>query len=101
MSPEQELRVAGNTDTKMLASCIVKNHEDGRRVFLSCIGVASISQAFKAVAVANGFVAPQGYVLVMLPSFYVARFMDKESKEMIDRTAMRISVLKQRMGSTS
>lgn len=91
---EQELRVAAGTGTHVLATSIVKNFEEGKRVVLSCIGVKSQSQALKAVAVANGYVAPKGFVFVMLPSFHVTRFPDKDQGCVVEKTAVRFALIK-------
>jgi stage V sporulation protein SpoVS len=91
---EQELRVAGQTATGALASAIVKNIDDGKRVVLSCIGCMPTLLAAKAVAAANGLIAPHGYVLYMLPTFHVTKFPHNE-----ERTAMHFVLVKQRIGS--
>jgi stage V sporulation protein SpoVS len=91
---EQELKVAATTDVQYLATSIVRNTEEGKQVILSCIGVQPQSQAVKAVAIANGHVAPQGFVFVLLPSFHVTRFTDRVSMEQVERTAMKFACIK-------
>lgn len=94
-----ELRVASSTDVNMLATSLSKNIEEGKSVSLSCIGLQPLSQAVKAVAVANGFVAPQGFVFVLLPSFSVTKFPDRETGEMVERTAIKFTLVKYWIGS--
>jgi len=69
-TPDMELRVKNTTNVQHLATSIVKNIEEGRKVFMSCIGVQSISQATKSLAIANGKVAPTGYMLCCIPAFH-------------------------------
>lgn len=95
---EQELKVASTTDVQLLATSIVKNSEEGKAVVLSCIGVQPQSQASKAVAIANGHVAPQGYIFLMCPSFHVTRFPDRVKQEMVERTAIRYALIKYYIG---
>ena len=91
-SPEMTLRVAGSTDTQLLATSLVKNEEEGKRVVLQCIGVAPISQALKAVALANGQVAPNGFVFTATPTFATVRFPDRDTQELVERVAIRLFI---------
>lgn len=93
---EQELRVANSTDVRYLATAILRYLDEGKRVYLSCIGVQTISQACKSVAVANGELAPQGYVLTLLPTFQVRNFED--NGETVERTVLRFSLHEQAIG---
>lgn len=95
---EQELRVATSTNVQLLATSIVRNVEEGKRVTLSCIGVQPVSQAVKAVAIANGQVAPHGMVFFISPAFHVAHFKDRESNEDVERTVMRLTIVVHRIG---
>jgi stage V sporulation protein SpoVS len=96
--PDQELRVGAQTDVKTLATALVKYNEEGNRVTLSCIGVPSTLQAMKAVAAANGQVAPRGYFFSVIPTFHVTRFPDRETGQTVERTAMLFALFKHRMG---
>ena len=93
-----ELRVGGSTNVHHLAKSIVKSIEEGKQIILSCIGLPAISVAVKSVAVANGHTAPQGNVLYMLPSFQLKAFADKETGKMIEMTAVRLTIVRRRIG---
>jgi stage V sporulation protein SpoVS len=94
-----ELRVASTTDVNLLATSLTKNVEEGKSVSLSCIGLQPLSQAVKAVAVGNGFTAPHGFVFVMMPSFSVTKFPDRETGEVVERTAIKFTLVKYWIGS--
>ena len=64
-----ELRVSGATQPMNLAKSIIGYMEEGKRPALSCIGFPSLAVAVKAVAIANGEMAPQGKLLCIFPSF--------------------------------
>lgn len=87
------LRVAGDTIVEHLATSVVKYIEEGYRVVMACIGCMPIMQATKAVAVANSRTGPHGFFLSMLPSFNIVRFPDKETREIVERTAMHFTVI--------
>jgi stage V sporulation protein S len=88
------LRVAAQTEVHKLAHSIQKNVEEGARVVLSCVGVATINQAVKSVAIANGKTAQKGYVLLLLPTFH-----NETREENVDHTVIRFIVLRHLIGS--
>jgi stage V sporulation protein S len=66
----QELKVAGGSDAKALGSSIAHYILEGKQVQLRALGAAAVNQSVKAVAIANGWVAPRrGKVLALVPSF--------------------------------
>ena len=89
-----ELRVSKSTNAKALASSIMRVFEDGRRVEISCIGVAALSQAVKAVAIAMGETGPQGYLLAIVPAFDTKMVKDRDSGEDHELTSMKLKVFK-------
>ena len=63
------LRVGGGTNAQSLASAIAHAVYGNRKVVLRAVGAGAVNQAVKAVAIARGFVAPNGYDLSMRPGF--------------------------------
>jgi stage V sporulation protein SpoVS len=95
----KELRVAADTDVQHLATAIVRYNDEGSKVHLSCIGVHSISQGVKATAIANGKVAPAGFIYLLLPAFDMTHFRDNQTQEMVERTVLKLQVIKYSLGS--
>jgi len=83
-----ELKVAATTDTKKLASSIASLLDRYPFCRLIAIGAGAVNQAVKSVAIANGFTAPKGYVVVILPSF------TKVVLSGVEKTGMRMVVQK-------
>ena len=97
VAPKEEqiiLRVSNSTDVHKLATSIKKNDAESRRVVISCIGVQTINQAMKSVAIANGQVASSGYVFFTLPYFHV-----EQQENGVEQTIMRFAVVKHLIGS--
>lgn len=88
----EELRVSGATQTRPLATSILRYFDEGRRVALSCIGAQAAAQALKAVACANGELASQGRLLAIIPTFDIRRQADRVTGEEIELTAIRLIV---------
>lgn len=63
------LRVSGSSPVAPLASAISHGIYDGKTVLMRAIGAAAVNQAVKAIAVAQGYVAPRGLVLCTRPGF--------------------------------
>lgn len=66
---EEVLRVKGSSPAAALASAISYGVYDGQTVTLRAIGAAAVNQAVKAIAIAQGYVAPRGLVLYTRPGF--------------------------------
>lgn len=66
---KMELLVGRSTQQRELAWAIAKHFEEGKDIEIRAIGVHCINTACKAVAIANGLLAPKGSRLAMLPSF--------------------------------
>jgi stage V sporulation protein S len=77
-----ELRVAARTPTAELASAISHAVYDSKKVILRAIGAGAVSQAVKAIIVAQGYAAQRGLTLANRPGFITIK-MDGE-----DRTAI-------------
>lgn len=87
-----DLRVASSTNIQYLATSIVKYFQEGRRVQISAIGVVPISTAIKALIIANGKVAPEGRVFVMVPYFFTDDVDNRESGLTEQKTVIKLSV---------
>ena len=56
-----ELKVAADSNPSSVAGAIAKNIQERKHVELVGIGAGAINQLNKAVAIASGYVAPNGY----------------------------------------
>lgn len=79
--PQQILRVASNTGVSQLATSLLKYVQEGSDVTLSCIGVASIAQALKACARANGEAVTNGMCLSLVPTYALKKLVDGDGQE--------------------
>lgn len=82
----ETLKVSAHSKTKALAGALAAVIRTEGVVELQAIGAGAVNQAIKAVAVARGYVAPNGINLVIIPSF-VEISIDNE-----ERTAIKITV---------
>jgi len=82
------LKVAAASTPVKVATSIVKNIEEGRCVETISIGAGALNQAVKAITIARGLAAAQGWDLTIRPGFYDLTI-DRETK-----TAMRLLILK-------
>lgn len=82
----ETLKVAAHSKTKALAGALAAVIRTDGIVELQAIGAGAVNQAIKAVAIARGYVAPNGINLVIIPSF-VEILIDNEV-----RTAIKITV---------
>ncbi len=80
------LKVAGQTDPISLAGAIASTIEENDKAELMAIGAAAINQTVKAIAIARGLMAPNGFDLVFTPGF---KDIDVKGSE---RTAIRFVV---------
>lgn len=82
----ETLKVSAHSQAKALAGALAAVIRTEGIVELQAIGAGAVNQAIKAVAIARGYVAPNGINLVMIPSF-VEVLIDNE-----ERTAIKITV---------
>jgi stage V sporulation protein S len=82
----ETLKVSAHSKTKALAGALAAVIRTEGVVELQAIGAGAVNQAIKAVAIARGYVAPNGINLVIIPSF-VEISIDNEV-----RTAIKITV---------
>ena len=60
MKESIELKVAADSNPSSVAGAIAKNIQERKHVELVAIGAGAINQMNKAVAIASGYVAPNG-----------------------------------------
>jgi stage V sporulation protein S len=65
----ETLKVSSKSEPKSVAGAIAAIVRNGEVVEISAIGAAAVNQAVKSVAVARGYVAPNGIDLVCIPAF--------------------------------
>ena len=70
--PAQRVQVRNDTEPKKLGWALYKFWEEGKLPFVVGIGVGSIGTGVQGVAVANGYLAPKGFVFDMFPRFTTA-----------------------------
>ena len=63
------LKVASSSNPSSVAGALVKNMQEGKEVELLAVGAGAINQAVKAVAIARGYVSPQGVDITIKPGF--------------------------------
>ena len=63
------LRVSSQSKPKLVAGAIAAVLRGGESVEIQAIGAAAVNQAVKSIAVARGYVAPNGIDLVCYPAF--------------------------------
>ena len=63
------LKVSGQSKPKLVAGAIAAVVRSGSGVEIHAIGAAAVNQAVKSIAVARGYVAPNGIDLVCYPEF--------------------------------
>ena len=82
----REMKVSSNSSPKAVAGAIAGTIREGKDVDINVIGAGAVNQAMKSVAIANGFLAPNGVNLTVVPGFETG---DIDGKQ---RTMMRLSL---------
>ena len=60
---ESLLKVGARSNSQNLAAAISHGIYDSKQVTLRAVGAGAVNQAVKAIAIAQGYVAPRGLVL--------------------------------------
>ena len=82
----ETLRVSADSRPKAVAGAVAAVIRDVGSVELQAVGAGAVNQAIKAVAIARGFLAPNGINLVVIPAFVEIEIDGKE------RTAIKFIV---------
>lgn len=80
------LKVSADSKPKSVAGAIAAVVREQETVEIQAVGAAAVNQAVKAIAIARGYVAPNGLDLVCVPAF---ADIDIDGEQ---RTAMRFVV---------
>ena len=65
----ETLKVSSSSVPKSVAGAIAAISRNSMQVDLVAIGASAVNQAVKSIAIARGYVAPNGIELVCIPSF--------------------------------
>lgn len=82
----ETLKVSAHSKPKALAGALAAVIRKDGAVELQAIGAGSINQAVKAIAIARGYVAPNGINLICIPTFVELEIGGEE------RTALKFTV---------
>lgn len=80
------LKVSSRSDPKAVAGALASLIREQGRAELQAVGAGAVNQVVKAVAIARGYVAPNGINLVFTPTFSEVKIDNEE------RTAIRFLV---------
>lgn len=86
------LKVSGSSVPNKVAGAVAGAIRETGQAELQAIGAGAVNQAVKAIAIARGFVAPQGIDLVCVPAFTDLIIEDGETGK--ERTAIKFHVTK-------
>lgn len=82
------LKVAGNSKPKSVAGALAAVLRTEGSAELQAIGAGAVNQAVKAIAICRGYVAPNGFDLMVAPAFEDIKVEDQE------KTAIRFYVFR-------
>jgi stage V sporulation protein S len=80
------IKVAGTSRTSAVAGAIAGVVRENKRAEVQAIGASAINQAVKAIALARGYLANDGYDIIVIPEFVDVQIEDKV------RTAIKFTV---------
>ncbi|MDI6604686.1 stage V sporulation protein S [Aceticella autotrophica] len=63
------LKVSAKSQPKSVAGALAAILRNKTEAEIQAVGAGAVNQAVKAIAIARGFVAPNGIDLVMIPAF--------------------------------
>ena len=69
MDEEIRLKVASGSNPKSVAGSIVNNIREKKGVEIMVMGPQAVNQAMKAVAIARGYIGPEGKEILVRPEF--------------------------------
>jgi len=65
----EELKVSSHSNPKSVAGALSAVLREKKHAELQAVGAGAVNQTIKAVAIARGYVAPNGLDLIMIPAF--------------------------------
>jgi stage V sporulation protein S len=71
------IKVSGTSRTSAVAGAIAGVVREHKRAEVQAIGASAINQAVKAMALAKGYLANDGYDIVFIPEFVDVQIDDK------------------------
>jgi stage V sporulation protein S len=80
------IKVAGTSRTSAVAGAIAGVVRENKRAEVQAIGASAINQAVKAIALARGYLANDGFDIIVIPEFVDVQIEDKV------RTAIKFTV---------
>ena len=80
------IKVSGTSRTSAVAGAIAGVVRENKRAEVQAIGASAINQAVKAMALARGYLANDGYNIIVIPEFVDVQIEDKI------RTAIKFTV---------
>lgn len=80
------IKVAGTSRTSAVAGAIAGVVRENKRAEVQAIGASAINQAVKALALARGYLANDGFDIIVIPEFVDVQIEDKV------RTAIKFTV---------
>ena len=80
------LKVSAKSNPKSVAGALAAVLRESGTAELQAVGAGAVNQSIKAIAIARGFVAPNGINLITIPAFVEIVIDDEE------RTAIRFIV---------
>jgi stage V sporulation protein S len=103
--PMRIIQVAAQTNTKQLAGSIAEEVRKAKladavpNISLHAIGHGAVAQAIKSVPIVNGYIAPHGLQLLILPSFEDKMIDDENNPSVkVERTVIRMRLVPWRIG---
>lgn len=63
------LKVSSTSQPKSVAGAIAAISRNKQKLEIETIGAAAVNQAVKSIAIARGYVAPNGIDLICIPAF--------------------------------
>ncbi|MBE3572637.1 MAG: stage V sporulation protein S [Moorella humiferrea] len=63
------LKVSAQSNPKSVAGALAAVFRQYGKAEVQAVGAGAVNQAVKAIAIARGFIAPNGIDLVMIPAF--------------------------------
>lgn len=80
------IKVSGTSRTSAVAGAIAGVFRENKRAEVQAIGASAINQAVKALALARGYLANDGFDIIFIPEFVDVQIDDKV------RTAIKFTV---------